>query len=51
MNLSLGTTNLQHERALAAVIADLRASGAVMVAAGLQNGVAWLPGTLPGAWN
>ena len=51
VSLSLGTTNVQHEHALAAVIADLRASGAVMVAAGLQAGVAWLPGTLPGAWS
>jgi hypothetical protein len=51
VNLSLGTTNAEHERALAAVIAALRASGAVMVAAGMQDGVRWLPGTLPGAWS
>ena len=51
VNLSLGTANVQHERALTAVIADLRASGAVMIAAGLQDGVRWLPGTLTGAWS
>ena len=36
---------------LAAVVTRLRASGAVMVAAGRQDGVAWLPGTLPGVWS
>jgi len=51
VNLSLGTNNVQHERALAAVLANLRASGAVMVAAGVQDGVTWLPGTLPGVWS
>jgi subtilisin family serine protease len=51
VNLSLGTANAQHQGTLAAVVARLRASGAVMVAAGRQDGVAWLPGTLPGVWS
>lgn len=51
VNLSLGTTNEQHVSVLTPVIARLRAQGTVMVAAGAQDGVAWLPGTLPGVWS
>lgn len=50
VNLSLGTTNARHAAALSSVLARLRATGAVVVAAGAQDGVPWLPGTLPGAW-
>jgi subtilisin family serine protease len=51
VNLSLGTTNAQHEAALASVVARLRATGAVIIAAGAQDGVRWLPGALPGVWS
>ncbi|MDP2055292.1 MAG: S8 family serine peptidase [Acidobacteriota bacterium] len=51
VNLSLGTTNAQHEGALAVVVSRLRESGAVIIAAGPQDGVAWLPGRLPGVWS
>lgn len=51
VNLSLGTTNVEHAAALASVVARLRDAGAVIVAAGCQDGVSWLPGTLPGVWN
>lgn len=51
VNLSLGTTNLEHRESLGEVAARLRESGAVVVAAGEQEGVAWLPGTLPGVWR
>jgi len=51
VNLSLGTTNVDHRAPLGGVVARLRDSGAVVVAAGAQDGVAWLPGTLPGAWG
>jgi len=51
VNLSLGTTNPDHRGPLGDAVARLRASGAIVVAAGEQDGVAWLPGTLPGAWG
>ncbi len=51
VNLSLGTTNPLHAMPLADVVARLRASGAAVIAAGSQDGVAWLPGTLPGVWS
>jgi subtilisin family serine protease len=51
VNLSLGTTNLEHREPLGHVVTRLRASGAIVVAAGEQDGVAWLPGTLPGVWR
>lgn len=51
VNLSLGTTNVEHAGPLAAVVTRLRDAGAVVVAAGCQDGVSWLPGTLPGVWN
>ena len=51
VNLSLGTTNTQHEGALASVVSRLRESGAAIIAAGPQDGVAWLPGSLPRVWS
>ena len=47
VNMSLGTQNAGHERALAGAVARLRATGAMIVAAGEQDGVRWLPGALP----
>ncbi len=51
VNLSLGTTNPQHAPALASVVSRLREAGGVVVSAGAQDGVSWLPGTLPGVWS
>ena len=51
VNLSLGTTNPQHAKPLADVVSRLTGAGAAVVAAGAQDGVAWLPGTLPGVWS
>jgi subtilisin family serine protease len=51
VNLSLGTQNVDHETALADVVGRLHQSGAVVVAAGEQGGVRWLPGSLPGVWS
>jgi subtilisin family serine protease len=51
VNLSLGTANQQHADALMPVIARLRAQRTLIVAAGAQDGVAWLPGALPGVWS
>ena len=50
VNLSLGTKNAEHEPALVGVIARLRAAGTVIVAAGPQDGVRGLPGSLEGVW-
>ena len=47
VNMSLGTRNGEHERALSGAVARLRATGAMIVAAGEQEGVRWLPGALP----
>jgi subtilisin family serine protease len=51
VNLSLGTRNEEHAELLAAAASALRAAGAVTVAAGLQDGIPWLPGTLSGVWS
>ena len=51
VNLSLGTTNVQHAEALTAAVAQLRARGTAIIAAGAEDGVAWLPGILPGVWS
>jgi len=48
VNLSLGTKNPEHAAALSEVVAELRDSGAMIVAAGEQDGVRWLPGSLDG---
>ena len=50
VNLSLGTQNADHEAALSDVIARLNESGAIVIAAGEQDGVRWLPGSLAGVW-
>lgn len=47
VNMSLGTQNADHEPALAGAVARLRAVGGMIVAAGEQDGVRWLPGALP----
>lgn len=49
VNLSLGTGNPLHAERLEAALAAATASGVRVVAAGEQDGVRWLPGTLPGA--
>ena len=51
INLSLGTTNTDHEPALVNAIQKIRASGAVLIAAGVDGEMRWLPGSLPGAWQ
>jgi subtilisin family serine protease len=50
VNLSLGTKNADHESALTDVVERLRRGGAVIVAAGAQDHIRWLPGSLPGVW-
>ena len=50
VNMSLGTQNADHERALADVVRRLRQQGAVVIAAGAQGGIRWLPGSLAGVW-
>lgn len=50
VNLSLGTQNVDHEAALADVVARLIDAGAVVIAAGPHDGARWLPGSLPGVW-
>jgi subtilisin family serine protease len=50
VNLSLGTQNRDHERPLAEAIRRLAEAGVKVIAAGEQDGVCWLPGTLPGVW-
>jgi subtilisin family serine protease len=51
INMSLGTTNRDHEPAFVEALARIRASGAVLIAAGSDGEVRWLPGSLPGAWQ
>lgn len=48
INLSLGTIVPEHERVLQEAVAMATDAGAVIVAAGDDRGVRWLPGTLPG---
>src|SRR4030095_14218490 len=48
VNLSLGTKNPEHAAALSEVVAELTDGGAMIVAAGEQDGVRWLPGSLDG---
>jgi subtilisin family serine protease len=50
VNLSLGTQNAGHEPALTEVVGRLRKNGAIVIAAGEQQGVRWLPGSLGGVW-
>jgi subtilisin family serine protease len=49
VNLSLGTANPLHAERLSAAVEEATAAGVRVVAAGEQDGVHWLPGTLPGA--
>ena len=49
VNLSLGTSNVSHEAALAWEVDALVSSGGIVVAAGEQGGTRWLPGSLAGA--
>jgi subtilisin family serine protease len=48
INLSLGTARPEHERVLTEAIERAAALGAVIVAAAEDDGVRWLPGSLPG---
>jgi len=48
VNLSLGTARPEHERVLTEAIGRAAALGAVIVAAAEDDGVRWLPGSLPG---
>jgi subtilisin family serine protease len=50
VNLSLGTQNPDHQAALVDVVGRLRDGGSVVVAAGEQSGIRWLPGALAGVW-
>lgn len=50
VNMSLGTQNGDHEAALDAALRRVREAGAVVIAAGEQDGVRWLPGSLDGVW-
>ena len=51
INLSLGTENRDHEPALTSVVQEAAQAGAIVIAAGEQDGVRWLPGALPGVWQ
>lgn len=46
VNLSLGTANARHGDLLQAVVHEAAAAGVWVVAAGEQDGVRWLPGSL-----
>ncbi len=48
INLSLGTSNPNHRVLLEAAAARARAGGAIIVAAGEDAGVTWLPGAIDG---
>lgn len=48
VNLSLGTTNPDHEALLAREVTAARAAGLVIVAAAPEGGRRWLPGALDG---
>jgi subtilisin family serine protease len=48
INVSLGTSDMQHRERLAAAVARTAAHGAIIVAADEDQGVRWLPGALDG---
>jgi subtilisin family serine protease len=48
VNLSLGTTNADHEALLVNEIEAAKVSGVLIVCAAPQEGCRWLPGALPG---
>lgn len=47
-NLSLGTARIEHEAALRAAVDRAATSGLLIVSARDNDGVRWLPGSLPG---
>jgi len=49
INLSLGTSNQEHERVLLPAVERARTKRILLVAAFEDSGIRWLPGTLPGA--
>jgi subtilisin family serine protease len=49
INLSLGTANPAHEPRLARALARASAAGVLLVAAGPDAGIRWLPGSLAGS--
>ena len=57
INLSLGTSNPEHEELLQSWLSKAVEQGCRIVAAGEDDGVRWLPGAIPGAiaveldWN
>jgi subtilisin family serine protease len=51
VNLSLGTQNPEHEPALRDMVRRLSDAGAIVIAAGEQDGIRWLPGSIPGVWS
>lgn len=57
INLSLGTSKAAHRAQLEAAVERARQHGAFIVAAGEDEGAAWLPGVIPGViavhldWN
>jgi hypothetical protein len=48
VNLSLGTTNTDHEQALQQEVHAAGEEGVLIIAAGPEAGRRWLPGALPG---
>ena len=48
VNLSLGTSRADREELLRAAIASAADAGVIVVAAGPDDGIRWLPGSLPG---
>jgi len=50
VNMSLGTSNPQHEPALTEATRRFRDRGAIVIAAGEQDEVRWLPGSIAGVW-
>ena len=50
INLSLGTANRDHEEGLTRAIERALKTGIIVIAAGEQDGVRWLPGALRGVW-
>lgn len=48
VNLSLGTGKQEHEAVLRAAVDRALARGVILVSAGEDSGVRWLPGSLPG---
>jgi subtilisin family serine protease len=48
INLSLGTTNAEHEPDLSAAVGRAIEAGVLIIAAAPESGRRWLPGALPG---